>query len=75
MPSGFPCRCRSKKQSGLSQFTDALDFAQTRSEGDRSLIDSAKLSLGQKPKQGEERQKMSKEQYQALRRKVGGTAR
>lgn len=52
---------RRKKQSFLSQFTEALDFAQTRSEDDRDLIDNAKLTLGKK---GGKKEKMSQEQYQ-----------
>jgi hypothetical protein len=68
-------RKKEKKQGFLSQFTDAIDFAQVRSDGDRDLLDKAKSTLGGKRQKGQDRQKMSKEQYQALRRKVGGTAR
>lgn len=64
-----------KKAGFLSQVTEAIDFAQVRSEGDRELLDKAKTSLGRNSKKGKEREKMSREQYQALRRKVGGTAR
>jgi len=64
-----------KKQGFLSQFTDAIDFSQVRSNDDMDLIDKAKSQLGGKRQKGKEREKMSKEQYQALRRKVGGTAR
>ena len=66
-----------KKQSFLSQFTEAIDFAQVRSNEDRDLIDKAKLNknLGKKGKKGQEKEKMSRQQYQALRRKVGGTAK
>lgn len=64
-----------KKQGFLSQFTDAIDFAQVRSNDDRDLIDGAKSKLGAKRQKGQPREKMSREQYQALRRKVGGTAR
>ncbi|KAK9913850.1 hypothetical protein M0R45_037656 [Rubus argutus] len=45
---------------------EALDFSQTRSEEDALLLEDAR----QATKSGE---KMSKEQYGALRRKIGGT--
>ena len=58
--------CR-KKQSFLSQLTEALDFAQVRSEADRDLLDKANSSMGRKGKaasSGGPKQKLSKEQYQ-----------
>ncbi|XP_058781387.1 uncharacterized protein LOC131655558 [Vicia villosa] len=54
------------KQSFFTSVTDALDFAQPRSEQDAQLIADAREAT----KSGE---KMSKEQYGALRRKIGGT--
>lgn len=65
---------RKKNQSFLSQFTDAIDFSQIRSDSDRDLLEGAKKNL-EKGDKGGERQKMSQEQYLALRRKVGGTAK
>lgn len=48
-------------------FLEALDFAATRSEKDAVLIAKARgMRAGEK---------MSREQYQALRRKIGGTAK
>lgn len=48
-------------------FLEALDFAATRSESDAILIAKARgMRKGDK---------MSREQYMALRRKVGGTAK
>ncbi|KAF3653434.1 hypothetical protein BC332_15197 [Capsicum chinense] len=55
-----------KKQSLFSSVTDALDFSQVRSAKDAELLDEAR----QKTQSGE---RMSKEQYGALRRKIGGT--
>ncbi|KAF7132872.1 hypothetical protein RHSIM_Rhsim09G0184500 [Rhododendron simsii] len=54
------------KQSLFGMVTDALDFAQVRSEEDAQLLEEAREAT----KSGE---KMSKEQYGALRRKIGGT--
>ncbi|XP_050387476.1 uncharacterized protein LOC126803779 [Argentina anserina] len=54
------------KQSLFSSVTEALDFSQTRSEEDALLLEDAR----QATKSGE---KMSREQYAALRRKIGGT--
>lgn len=54
------------KQSLFGMVTDALDFAQVRSEADAQLLDEAREAT----KSGE---KMNKEQYGALRRKIGGT--
>ncbi|CAL9008327.1 unnamed protein product [Prunus brigantina] len=54
------------KQSLFSSVTEALDFSQTRSAEDALLIEDAREAT----KSGE---KMSREQYGALRRKIGGT--
>lgn len=57
-----------KKGPGfLSQTISALDFSETRSKRDADLLYEAKYG---KLEGG----KMSREQYAALRRKVGGTA-
>ncbi|KAL2620670.1 hypothetical protein R1flu_000875 [Riccia fluitans] len=56
------------KTSFFTSITDALDFSQTRSEKDAELLDDARTAT----KMGE---KMSREQYGALRRKIGGTYR
>ncbi|KAL3691609.1 hypothetical protein R1sor_005260 [Riccia sorocarpa] len=55
-----------EKTSLFTSITDALDFAQARSEKDAELLDDARTAT----KMGE---KMSREQYGALRRKIGGT--
>eukprot|EP00252_Welwitschia_mirabilis_P014545 TRINITY_DN3192_c0_g1_i1.p1 TRINITY_DN3192_c0_g1~~TRINITY_DN3192_c0_g1_i1.p1 ORF type:complete len:178 (+),score=37.68 TRINITY_DN3192_c0_g1_i1:111-644(+) len=55
-----------KKQSVLSSVTDALDFSQVRSEEDAFLLEEARTAT----KAGE---KMTRQQYAALRRKIGGT--
>lgn len=55
--------------SFLSQTISAFDFAETRSNADAELLYEAKYG-----KRGEDG-KMTREQYQALRRKIGGTAR
>ncbi|KAL6127994.1 hypothetical protein ACLB2K_071355 [Fragaria x ananassa] len=57
---------KKRKQSLFSSVTEALDFSQTRSEEDALLLEDAR----QATKSGE---KMSREQYAALRRKIGGT--
>ncbi|KAH9314946.1 hypothetical protein KI387_023573, partial [Taxus chinensis] len=54
------------KQSLFGNITEALDFSQARSEEDAMLIEDARAAT----KSGE---KMSREQYAALRRKIGGT--
>lgn len=54
-----------KKQGFLSQFTEAIDFAQVRSESDRDLLDRAKATVGRKG--GRKGEKMSREQYQCVR--------
>ncbi|RZC17784.1 Potassium transporter 2 isoform F [Glycine soja] len=55
-----------KKQSLFSSVTEALDFSQVRSAEDAQLIEEAREAT----KSGE---RMSREQYGALRRKIGGT--
>lgn len=60
--------CR-KEESGLSQTLNAFDFSQVRSKKDRELLYEAKY--GERGADG----KMTREQYAALRRKVGGTAK
>eukprot|EP00877_Chromochloris_zofingiensis_P009006 jgi/Chrzof1/4359/Cz14g10080.t1 len=55
--------------SFISQTLNAVDFAQVRSKKDAELLYEAKYG-----KRGEDG-KMSREQYSALRRKIGGTAR
>ncbi|GLC37362.1 hypothetical protein PLESTB_001595400 [Pleodorina starrii] len=57
------------KQGALSQALNALDFTSTRSQRDADLLYEAKY--GNRGDDG----KMTPEQYQALRRKVIGTAR
>ncbi|KAL0914937.1 hypothetical protein M5K25_015329, partial [Dendrobium thyrsiflorum] len=54
------------KQSLFSSITEALDFSQARSSQDAQLIEEAKEAT----KSGG---KMNREQYGALRRKIGGT--
>eukprot|EP00262_Sarcandra_glabra_P018423 TRINITY_DN6615_c0_g1_i2.p1 TRINITY_DN6615_c0_g1~~TRINITY_DN6615_c0_g1_i2.p1 ORF type:complete len:185 (+),score=31.81 TRINITY_DN6615_c0_g1_i2:30-557(+) len=54
------------KQSLFGSLTDALDFSQVRSAEDALLLEEAREAT----KSGE---KMTKEQYGALRRKIGGT--
>ncbi|KAL9230254.1 hypothetical protein vseg_005631 [Gypsophila vaccaria] len=57
---------KKEKQSLFTSITDALDFAQARSAQDAELLEEAReatRSGGQ----------MSREQYAALRRKIGGT--
>ncbi|KAK6786584.1 hypothetical protein RDI58_015109 [Solanum bulbocastanum] len=55
-----------RKQSLFSSVTEALDFSQVRSSKDAELLDEAR----EKTQSGE---RMSREQYGALRRKIGGT--
>ncbi|KAL3717918.1 hypothetical protein ACJRO7_003104 [Eucalyptus globulus] len=60
---------KEKKQSKQSLFgsvTDALDFSQVRSPEDADLLEDAREAT----RSGE---RMSREQYGALRRKIGGT--
>lgn len=54
------------KTSFFTSITDALDFAQTRSEKDAELLADARDAT----QSGEQ---MNREQYAALRRKIGGT--
>ncbi|XP_074287148.1 uncharacterized protein LOC141612305 [Silene latifolia] len=54
------------KQSLFTSITDALDFAQVRSAQDAELLEDAREAT----KSGGQ---MSREQYGALRRKIGGT--
>ncbi|KAF9594568.1 hypothetical protein IFM89_033538 [Coptis chinensis] len=55
-----------KKQSLFSSVTEALDFSQVRSAEDAQLIEDARETTGSGGR-------MNKEQYGALRRKIGGT--
>ncbi|KAL3622057.1 hypothetical protein CASFOL_034253 [Castilleja foliolosa] len=57
---------KKRKQSLFESVTEALDFSQVRSEKDAELLDEAR----EQTKSGE---RMSREQYGALRRKIGGT--
>jgi len=57
-----------KKTSGFSSIISALDFVETASKSDAELLYEAKYG---ELKDG----KMSKEQYAALRRRVGGSAK
>jgi hypothetical protein len=57
------------KESFVSQTLNAFDFAAVRSKRDAELLYEAKY--GERGADG----KMTQEQYQALRRKIGGTSR
>eukprot|EP00890_Picochlorum_soloecismus_P000304 jgi/Picsp_1/1274/NSC_04755-R1_protein len=57
-----------KKRQGLGGVISAFDFAEVRSKNDAELLYEAKYG---KLKDG----KMTREQYMALRRKIGGTAK
>ena len=57
-----------KRRQGVGGIISAFDFAEVRSKSDAELLYEAKYG---KLENG----KMSREQYQALRRKVGGTAK
>lgn len=57
---------KQSKQSLFGSVTDALDFAQVRSPEDADLLEDAREAT----RSGE---RMSREQYGALRRKIGGT--
>ncbi|KAF5795060.1 putative GATA-type transcription activator [Helianthus annuus] len=57
---------KKRKQNLFESVTEALDFAQVRSAEDAQLIEDARSAT----QSGE---KMSREQYGALRRKIGGT--
>uniref|UniRef100_A0ACD5WFN5 Uncharacterized protein n=1 Tax=Avena sativa TaxID=4498 RepID=A0ACD5WFN5_AVESA len=54
------------KQSLFGNITEALDFSQVRSEKDAELLYEARDSI-------KEEGRMTREQYGALRRKIGGT--
>ncbi|PRW20989.1 kinase [Chlorella sorokiniana] len=58
-----------KRQGLFGRAVSALDFAEVRSKNDAELLYEAKYG-----KRGEDG-KMSREQYAALRRRVGGTAK
>jgi hypothetical protein len=58
-----------KKGEQKDSVLSALDFAQTRSKSDAALLWDAKY--GERGSDG----KMTREQYGALRRKIGGTVR
>ncbi|KAI9156111.1 hypothetical protein LWI28_000721 [Acer negundo] len=57
---------KKSKQSLFSSVTEALDFSQVRSSEDAQLLEDAREAT----KSGG---KMNREQYGALRRKIGGT--
>ncbi|OVA19667.1 hypothetical protein BVC80_8585g10 [Macleaya cordata] len=57
---------KKRKQSLFGSVTEALDFSQVRSAEDAALLDEAREAT----KSGG---KLNKEQYGALRRKIGGT--
>ncbi|XP_022857743.1 uncharacterized protein LOC111378743 [Olea europaea var. sylvestris] len=57
---------KKKKQSLFSSVTEALDFSQVRSAKDAELLDEA----AEATQTGD---RMTREQYGALRRKIGGT--
>ncbi|KAJ9175992.1 hypothetical protein P3X46_014486 [Hevea brasiliensis] len=57
---------KKSKQSLLSSVTEALDFSQVRSTRDAELLEKAR----QNTRSGS---RMTREQYGALRRKIGGT--
>ena len=57
-----------KKRGSLNRIVGSFDFAEVRSKSDAELLYEAKYGELQGGK-------MSREQYQALRRKIGGTAK
>lgn len=57
-----------KKRQGVGGVISAFDFADVRSKNDAELLYDAKYG-------DLENGRMTKEQYQALRRKIGGTAK
>ncbi|GER50888.1 potassium transporter [Striga asiatica] len=57
---------KERKQSLFGAVTEALDFSQVRSAKDAELLEEAR----EQTRSGE---RMSREQYGALRRKIGGT--
>eukprot|EP00897_Mesotaenium_endlicherianum_P001006 jgi/Mesen1/10906/ME000095S10244 len=56
------------KESLFTSITNALDFTAVRSEKDAELLSNARDTIANE-------KRMSAEQYAALRRKVGGTAK
>nr|GMD57681.1 GATA-type transcription activator [Ipomoea batatas] len=64
--SGEEPAAQQRKQSLFSSVTEALDFSQVRSAKDAELLEDARAAT----QSGE---RMSREQYGALRRKIGGT--
>ncbi|WOL04845.1 hypothetical protein Cni_G13567 [Canna indica] len=57
---------KKSKQSLFGSITEALDFSQVRSSEDAVLIEEAREAT-------QSGKKMTREQYSALRRKIGGT--
>ncbi|PIN02551.1 hypothetical protein CDL12_24932 [Handroanthus impetiginosus] len=57
---------KKRKQSLFGSVTEALDFSQVRSAKDAELLDEAREATSSGGR-------MSREQYGALRRKIGGT--
>ncbi|WCJ20063.1 hypothetical protein M5689_002324 [Euphorbia peplus] len=57
---------KKSKQSFFSSVTEALDFSQVRSEKDAELLEEARENTTSGSR-------MTREQYAALRRKIGGT--
>jgi len=68
-PKPAPAPEEKKKTSFFAQTISALDFQETRSKKDADLLYDAKY--GKRSDDG----KMTPEQYAALKRKVGGTAK
>jgi hypothetical protein len=58
-----------KRRGSLNKIVGSFDFAEVRSKSDAELLYDAKY--GKRGADG----KMTREQYQALRRKIGGTAK
>lgn len=63
---GSKGEAKKSKQSLFGSLTDALDFSQVRSAEDAQLLEEAREATGSGGR-------MTKEQYGALRRKIGGT--
>ncbi|CAK9210168.1 unnamed protein product [Sphagnum troendelagicum] len=66
--ANFERESNNQQSSFFTSITDALDFAETRSEKDAELLNDARRAT----QSGDQ---MSREQYAALRRKIGGTYR
>ncbi|XP_072997365.1 uncharacterized protein [Typha latifolia] len=64
--SGEKEESKKSKQSLFSSLTEALDFSQVRSAQDAELLEDAREAT-------RDGGKMTREQYGALRRKIGGT--